>query len=283
MGLRQANEVDDDFLMPWLTVTEQDMKDAEATGEPDGQHIFIIGSGRFSSHPGAMSYNDLVHDMPDNIRTYIALLRSPQYDTPLGNAYLSTPAMVFRTLTVVVAGQGTRPLPCQLSTHLTQPFLINLINAMFDQQTGVMRTNNTNEPDEIHFLNNGLAAPTVDVQGFGDFTRGLSERVCELDTQNGTTIADRIYIVPHVQSHVVDGVGRHSLHWPNPSPHWVGWRYQNLQKRKLKSLIMRLDFVENNASLVVNRQPPNPRPAGLHPHWDNDARNDDFLKAWKDE
>jgi hypothetical protein len=113
---------------------------------------------------------------------------------------------------------------------MCDPFDKQLLTLLFDTKTGIIRPQDPENPhfvpEEIHFLLNGLAGLAVDVSwgGFGDYSTGFSHKIVSLDAVHGTNIAERIYLVPRVQAHVVDGVASHSLHYPNPSPHWIEHR-----------------------------------------------------------
>lgn len=135
-------------------------------------------------------------------------------------------------------------IPFQLS-NLQDPIMQGFVNFIHH----LTRAGNHQRPDEIHFLLHGLAGLGVDINAWGDRAHGLLGYFVATDLQNGTNLAERIYLVPVVEGHVVDGVAPHSLNYNTPppngpvSPFWYNpvhpLRNKSIQRLRLIDLVDR--------------------------------------------
>lgn len=257
---------------------------------PDGKHILLIGWARKSSHPGALSMQQVMRNLILSMHRYQQVLNNPtdQVSPEVGNTLAGLPVQRFR---VVIARHGTRRIPTQLG-NLQDPMLIGFVN--FIHQL-LSPANVNNLPEEIHMVQLGLAGAGVDATAWGDRHQGFFRLLLDADARNHTNIAERVFIVPLVEHHVIDGVGAHCLDlgdpwYPRPggppSPHWYHPRNpglsKHLTKHRLRDVVNRqlqLSTNDNYNQLVVaNGGQPNPPPAYLIPGVNVD-KLDRFIRA----
>ncbi|KAJ8605662.1 hypothetical protein MRB53_041379 [Persea americana] len=147
-------------------------------------HFFVVAFGRLLPATTPVEVQELIAGFPRTACTYDNFLSSPYKSGPLEEGY--RPEAVMRLGIVALADGDAKPMPSTLSPGLANPFLVNFLREFFDPTVGMMRPQDPLNPHilptEIHFLTNGMEGGAL----------GLH------DTRNGTDIADRIFLVPHV-------------------------------------------------------------------------------------
>lgn len=115
----------------------------------------------------------------------------------------------------------------------------NFLKAHVRLLEDVLRQNNPNPPEEIHYLMHGIAGLSVPITGWGTRTSGLMGLIIRRDQQNAVKLADRIYLVFVVSPHVVNG-NYQAVDPHQPLPRWMPYMNKRLRKFKLLDLIDRL-------------------------------------------
>ena len=142
----------------------------------------------------------------------------------------------------------------------------------------------------------------MDAFAWGGRANGFLAFVLQRDQQHGTDLAHRIYLIPAVEGHIIDGIAPHSLDWGIPppngpvSPYWYRpvhpQRSKNIEKHRLIDVVDRAQLLHNwyhvNQLLGMQNLPPMPMPAYNPPGMvGNVDKLDRFLnamaaeKAWR--
>lgn len=237
---------------------------------PEGKYLLLMGWARASSHRGELPMQQIMANLVQSMHHYQNVFNSPvdQLSPEVGNALAGLPVQGYR---MVIARHGTKKIPTQLG-NLTDPMLVGFVNVMHQL---LSPANVNNLPEEIHWMMLGLAGSGVDATAFGDRHVGLFRLLLDADMANNTNIADRVYLVPLVEHHVIDGVGNYCLDlgdpaFPRPgppSPHW--YQPQNpalskhLTKHRLRDVVdrqlqLRTNDNNNQQIVAVGGQPNQP-------------------------
>jgi hypothetical protein len=128
-----------------------------------------------------------------------------------------------------IARHGTDAVPTNIG-DLPDPSL----TAHYHLWNQIMRPNNPNSPVEVIFLLQGIAGLSTPFLGWVTFYRDIVQR----DAQNGTNIADRIFLMPVVESHVING-GHTSVAPGRYLPNWLKWGNKEVRKVRLRDLYNR--------------------------------------------
>ena len=261
--------------------------------EPETEHFLCIFTARMSSHQGQPAYQNVTAGLVTTQNRYDNLLAGPLLNNVPEGQRPGGPNTPMRSYRQVIARYGARKIPIRVG-NVNNPFLINFVLLM----QHVTRPNNPNIPMEIHLVNMGLAGFGVDITSYGDRNAGFFKYILDQDVANGTNIAERIYIVTIAEPHLVDGVGNHSLDFPNQSPYWQGHRNKYLVKHRLMDLIDRWAYcvpiwVQNFRNAAWNQANPQAAPLPMQvvqpwlPPMPDSRRMDPFLQhlfhelAWR--
>lgn len=250
---------------PELDVLET-AKSCQPDPEPDKDHIVCIYVARRSG--GDWSDTMHLHGVLQKYRHFHSqLLGHPQYvnnpqTDPSGVSHIPTDAngdpVPVRTLLVPLIRHGGKMVPCS-TDNLQDPFLIVFVQLMRAMCDAAARR----RPLEIQIITSGIPGFSVGIERW----ENLFNWVLQQDAANNTNVAGSIYLVPAVETHLVDGVAAHSFDPQNRSQGWTGYRYKYWQKNKLSELIgrnrmniavsqMRANLPLINQQLAHLQQPP---------------------------
>lgn len=266
-------------------------KTCQPDPEPDEDHIVCIYVARRSG--GDWSDTMHLHGVLQKYRHFHSQLRghpqyvnNPQMD-PSGVSHTPTDAngnpVPVRTLLVPLIRHGGKMVPCS-TDNLQDPFLIvfvQLVRAMCDAAA-------RRRPLEIQIITSGIPGFAVGIERW----ENLFNWVLQQDAANNTNVAGSIYLVPAVETHLVDGVAAHSFDPQNRSQGWTGYRHKYWQKNKLSELIarnrmniamsqMRANLPLINQQLAQLQQPPITPQQLVVPFHPAGARHDAYNEAAK--
>ncbi|KJY00817.1 hypothetical protein TI39_contig311g00014 [Zymoseptoria brevis] len=250
--------------MPASQITEEFMKrpgkgsltrqEIIASTEPqtlptEGDYFYVFVTTRMSSAPGAPGVQAHSADAATSVNTYDILLNSQLHnDTDEGRRPGGPAAnMLMRTFVMPFSRHGAKDVPTNI-INLNDPVLLAFVDTMV--QIMIAAATNTNPPVEIHFLTMGIAGFRVPFHGWVGFYLNVRQH----DLQNGTNVADTIYLVPVVAFHYVDG-GPWSIDPGRRITTWLRYGSKAVRKFKLRDLYRRWQHHNDIAQLIENNQP----------------------------
>ncbi|OQO10042.1 hypothetical protein B0A48_04398 [Cryoendolithus antarcticus] len=214
---------------------------------PAVRHFLVIALARTSSarDPATMAaiaadqqitlhhYDNMLNAGP-NANIQVVHFPVGQRPTDENGGYLH-----MRKARFTIARHGTRAVPTTAG-NVNNPAVIRLV-ALFHEVFAYQQPVPANHPYEIHMLLNGFAGLSVGIPAWGSLVpwEGFYAWVSDLDIQNHTALAERIFIVVLAEPHVVDGVLPHSLEFPNRTARWPRHRGKHMHKRRLVDLLTR--------------------------------------------
>ncbi|OQO06704.1 hypothetical protein B0A48_08491 [Cryoendolithus antarcticus] len=214
---------------------------------PVVRHFFVIALARTSSarDPATMAaiaadqqitlhhYDNMLNAGP-NANIQVVHFPVGQRPTDENGGYLH-----MRKARFTIARHGTRAVPTTAG-NVNNPAVIRLV-ALFHEVFAYQQPVPASHPYEIHMLLNWFAGLSVGIPAWGSLVpwEGFYAWVSDLDIQNHTALAERIFIILLAEPHVVDGVLPHSLEFPNRTARWPRHRGKHMHKRRLVDLLTR--------------------------------------------
>ncbi|KAK6440331.1 hypothetical protein LTR95_003434, partial [Oleoguttula sp. CCFEE 5521] len=180
---------------------------------PTGKYFYCFFIGRVSSNTGPMEMRDAARRLQRTQHHYDNYLNSgrPEAEAqrPIG------PGSTMRAFRMIFARHGTMAIPTT-ATNLQSPELQAFVaecDALFSYQQPLRQ----NPPDEIQLVLNGFAGFSVGIRHWGSRVPndGFFGRALQQDNVHGTNLAARIWVVIHVEDHVVNGRTNNSITHPN--------------------------------------------------------------------